>query len=357
MGFVRPGKNDQDRISGAAMRHRKAVLKRTAALKRFWSFTRISLLPILIGLCCFAQIAHANASGEGGALTEGQIDTAWKAAATRLRAMRVEYVTERTFKVVKDPTRYSAKLKERPPDDLAPPREYLTRISLDGPRVRREVLSKGSGPNGLLKRMSLEVTDGKRIKSLTMPGELSMFSYPAGQNRPANLPLLLYLIDNQPILFVMSRSDPVMAGFRPEFKEFHVTKNAERLDGVECVYLEAGDPKARKKVWVQNGKTYTDGIDPIYSQLWLAPTRDFSVIRYAQFINGRLRERVDLRYRKDETSNWVPESWTLELPKRGDDTETEFRKSRVVKWESNPHLDDSEWDFNFPPDAQVSGQD
>jgi len=341
------------------MRYGNAVLKRTVAMQRFWSFTRTGLLPILIGWCGFAQIAHAidSEGGGGGVATKDRINTAWKAAATRLRTMRVEYATERTFKVVKDPARYSARLKERPPDDLAPPREYLTRISLDGPRVRREVLLKGSGPNGPLKRMSLEVTDGKRIKSLTMPGELSMFPYPVGQIYRSNLPLLMYLIDNQPILFVMSRSDAELAGFRPEFKEFHVTKNAERLDGVECVSLEAGDPKARRKVWVQNGKTYTDGIDPIYSQSWLAPTRDFSVIRYAQFINGRLRERIDLRYRKDETSNWVPESWTIELPKRGDDTESEFRKSRVVKWESNPHFDDSEWDFKFPPDAKISDRD
>ena len=269
---------------------------------------------------------------------------AWKTAAARLRAMRVEYVTERTFKVVKAiRCAMRPNSEDRPPDDLAPPREYLTRISLDGPHVRREVLSKGPGPNGSLSRMSLEVTDGKRIKSLTMPGELSMFPYPVGQLHGANLPLLLYLIDNQPILFVMLRSDPVMAGFRPEFKESHLTKNAERIDGVECVSLEAGDPKARRKVWVQNGIQYTDGIDPIYSQVWLAPARDFSVVRYAQFNNGRLRERVDLRYRKDETSNWVPESWTMELPKRGDDTESEFRKSRVVKWESNPAL----WPFRM----------
>ena len=242
------------------MRHRKAVLKRTAALKRFWSFTSISLLPILIGLCCFAQIAHAIASGEGGALTKGQIDMAWKAAATRLRAMRVEYVTERTFKVVKDPTRYSPKLKERPPDDIAPPREYLTRISLDGPRMRREVLSKGSGPNGPLKRMSLHVTDGKRIKSLTMPGELSMFPYPAGQNHRANAPLLLYLIDNQPILFVMSRSDPVMAGFRPEFKEFRSPRTPSGSTASSACTLKRAIPRLAKRSGFKTGKRTPTGL-------------------------------------------------------------------------------------------------
>jgi hypothetical protein len=269
----------------------------------------------------------------------------------------MEYATQTTFKVVKDPTRYSAKLKDRPPDEFAPARHYLTRISLDGPRVRREVLSKGAGLNGPPTRMSLEVTDGKKIKSLTMPGELSIFPNPVGQIHRANMPLLLYLIDNQPILFAMSRSDPALESFHPKFDEFHVAKTDERLDGVHCVYLEAGDPKARKKVWVQNGKTYTDGIVPIYSQLWLAPSQDFSIVRYAQFNDGRLRERVDLRYRKDETANWVPESWTIEMPERGDATKAEFRQSRVVKWESNARFDNSEWDFDFPPDAEVSDRD
>jgi hypothetical protein len=340
------------------MRHPEFIPNQTVVLNRPWAFASIGRALILIGFCVLTQFAHAVAAGKGSqAATKDGINTAWKAAAARLRAMRVEYVTERTFKVVKDPTRYSGKLKDRPPDDILPAREYLTRISLEGPRVRREVLAKGPGPNGSLKRMRLEVTDGTRIKSLTMPGELSSFPNPVGQIHRANMPLMLYLMDNQPILFVMSRSDPAMQSFHPKFDEFRVTKTAERLDGVECVYLEAGDPKARKKVWVEKGITYSDGIDPIYSQLWLAPSRDYSVVRYAQFNDGRLRERVDLHYRKDEQANWVPESWTIELPKRGDETETEFRKSRVVKWESNPRFDRSEWDFKFPPDAQVSDRD
>ena len=94
-----------------------------------------------------------------------------------------------------------------------------------------------------------------------------------------------------------------------------------------------------------------------YSQLWLAPAMDFSVVRYAQVIEGRLRERIDLRYRNDERGNWIPESWTIELPERIDPTKAEFRESRIVKWESNPRFARSEWDFDFPPDAQISDLD
>jgi hypothetical protein len=346
------------KLCEAAMRHGRFGPSRAVVINKFWAFAKFGLLLILSGVCLAKQAAYAAVDDKGVAVeTRGTIETGWKAAAARLRSARVEYLTEKTFKVVNDLTRYSVKLKERPPEEFAPARSYLTRISVDGPRVRREVLSKDPAPSGPLMRMSLEVTDGNKIKSLTMPGELSRFPNPVGQIHRANLPLLLYLIDNQPILFVMSRSDPEMESFNPKFGEFHVAKTAERVDGVECIYLEAGDPQARKKVWVQNGTTYTDGIEPIYSQLWLAPSMDFSVVRYAQFNDGRLRERVDLRYRKDKTANWVPESWTIELPERRDSTKAEFRKSRVVKWESNPHFDHSEWDFNFPPDADVSDRE
>ena len=159
-------------------RHVKIIYE-AAGPRRFRFLGEMLLTLFLIGLCFCTQLADAVAAGEGaGGVTKGAIEKAWKAAASRLRTARVEYATKKTFKVVKDPTRYAAKLKERPPDEFAPARYYLTRISLDGPRVRREVLSKGATPDGPPARMSIEVTDGKKTKSLTMPGELSVFPNP-----------------------------------------------------------------------------------------------------------------------------------------------------------------------------------
>src|SRR5579872_1896267 len=102
-------------------RHVKIIYE-AACLKRFRALDGIRLPLILIGLGLCSELG-AVAAGEGvGGVTKGAIEAVWKAAASRLRCARVEYVTKKTFKVVKDPTRYAAKLKERPPNEFAPAR-------------------------------------------------------------------------------------------------------------------------------------------------------------------------------------------------------------------------------------------
>jgi len=313
-------------------------------------FLFVAAAAIIIG---FNSTACASGpEPRPGAVTTKTVKGAWKAASARLRSARLEYVTRVTFKVVADPTRYSASLKHLPTDEYAPSKESQTRVSIEGIKMRKEVLSKGAGRDAPLQRRELEASDGRIVKRLFMPGGISQRPYPVGNISIPRLPLALELLETSPICFVMSRCVPSISHSNMDLELFRVSGRTERLDGTDCILLELGDPKARTKEFKQNGITYFSG-NPSYSQLCVAPSKDYAIMRSAKFVNGLLKWRVDLQYKMDTDGNWIPKSWTIELPRPDDRTRSEFRSSRVLKWESNAHFDRSEFDISFPADAQV----
>jgi hypothetical protein len=312
--------------------------------------------------------ACAHAADPPGALhppapvSMDAIKKAWQVSAARLHSAILEFETrtnKETRALKEFDKRTGATTRAKSVDDAHSEYWRFTRMSIDGLRMRWEVLFKENNGNTPPERLCMEVSDGNGSKSLTMPGELSAFPYPIGYIRSQTLiPAAAHLVDTLPILMVTSRLLPQVVDAQQgtlSLDKYTIAKRRARLANSDCVILEQGDPKARKRNWVQNGVTFTDGVDHYYEQLWLDPSKDYAIVRYMSYVNTMLCRQIDFQLKDDSYGNAIPQSWTMTFYNASNGKISEMRESRVTLWMSNPKFKPSEFDFTFPPGTVVSG--
>jgi hypothetical protein len=69
------------------------------------------------------------------------------------------------------------------------------------------------------------------------------------------------------------------------------------------------------KLFVDGAKVPHDGRECVLIRhdeklVWVDPSRDFIPLRYQEHTQGKLRQTIDIKYRRDEKLGWVPSGWT-----------------------------------------------
>ena len=277
-------------------------------------------------------------------VTKGTIIDAWREARARVHAARFEFETH--FIVDKRLRESMDREMEITTRTQVVDNEHVgywrvTRISIDGVRLRWELLSKNDRANPPLKRLSIGATDGLRSKSLTVPGEISSLKFPGGHIRRSSLINAAGTTDMLPVFMAISPFYPDITQVQGDvlaFDKYSVAPR-KRVGKMEYVVLELRNDNGRKR---------PDG------EYWLDPNKGFAIVRFMHSLNGNLWHQFDIRYGHDPKGNWVPASWTLNIHDLGNGKLTEIRESRITKWESNPVFTASEFDFEFPPGTIVT---
>lgn len=315
-----------------------------------------------LGIACTHAEDPAGAPNPAAPVSMDAIKGAWQASAARLHSAMLEFETRTTQEThaLKDfDKKAGVTTRAKSVDDAHSEYRRLTRMSIDGLKMRWEVLFQENNGNTAPEKLCLEVSDGRGSKSLTMPGELSRFPYPIGYIHSQNLiRSVSHLIDTLPVLMVTSRLLPQVVDAQQgtlSLDKYTIANRRARLVNSDCVILEQGDPKARRRNWVQNGMSLTDGIDHHYEQLWLDPSKDYAIVRYRNYLNTALWRQIDFQLKGHSSGDVVPQSWTMTFYNASDGKVSETRESRVTKWTSNPQFKPSEFDFTFPPRTVISG--
>jgi hypothetical protein len=112
-----------------------------------------------------------------------------------------------------------------------------------------------------------------------------------------------------------------------DIQEMAIPGRRAVIDGVSCIELE---------------------LQP--NRLWVDPTRDFVVSRFT-LGEGKPTYQITVRYDRDTSGVWVPDSWEIiNYPPGGSLMTTQ---AKMKEYKINPSLNPKEFDLEFPPGTMV----
>lgn len=115
-----------------------------------------------------------------------------------------------------------------------------------------------------------------------------------------------------------------------ELEDEHKTWN-----GIDCRVIRC--PPTR-------GNSQTD--------LWVAPTYGYSIVRLESSSNGEIRGELDCEYNQTEDGIWIPHIWTFSFP-TGDEEPALTVRTEVAEQELNPDFSEESWRVEMPIGAIV----
>ncbi len=117
-----------------------------------------------------------------------------------------------------------------------------------------------------------------------------------------------------------------------------VMPRPEPLNGVDCLVLRGA--------WGTGGER----------RYWLAPSRDFAMVRRAGYAGERLKYQVDVDYRPDSTHGWVVSGWkSMSLNPKTGAVEIAARAA-VTRVTLNEPIDAGMFVLSFPPGTKVTDE-
>ena len=145
------------------------------------------------------------------------------------------------------------------------------------------------------------------------------------------------LIDSLVLRFTFRAFRHERSGF--DCSTLAISSRSGSIDGQKCVILE--------RITLGIG-----GMD-IQEYFWVDPTKGYSIVRY-QLEQGILMRQIDIVYENDKDKLlWIPKDWTYNMF-NPDGTIKQTVESKLVKYELNPKLKDTDFEIEFPPNTQVN---
>lgn len=285
-------------------------------------------------------VLSALCHGQQSVPSIADIEKVWKARQEKVTSAWFEMETERTIFKGYASSRSNvdrAKRKLAPlPEN--PPRDYLVkgtrRFSFRGIKSHDSYVDQAWDPvaKRLYPRQYTEVFDGRRFKSLDIPSA-SDEGYPGGivakgpqSGSALKFPLL-------PILITFRGSHPQ---YFNALNKFRVAGATVRVAGRPCLELvRALEDGQRSEL------------------LYVDLERSYVVVKMVIMDEGRPSWEWTTTYRSDSTVGWVPDSWEY-LLQSGKGHRQDAGRRKVVRYEFNSNLDESEFDIRFPPRTKVN---
>jgi hypothetical protein len=272
------------------------------------------------------------------------IERVWKARQDKVAAARFEIDTEKTIhqgstSFMEEASRRAAGLPPEPEPN--PPRDYLvkgtSRFSLSGAKVRHSYDDQAWDPVGkrLYPKHYVDVFNGQLYKSLDNPSS-GQEDYPSGvvKKVPQSgsalkfplLPLICTLRGNHPQFF-------------RDLGIFRVAGQNVPIAGRPCLELVRGSDRSDNR-----------------EVLYVDQERDYVLVKAMILVDDHPNWQLDVTYSADATVGWVPRSWEYLIRAGKDNRILSSGRRSVIRYEINPHLDDSEFDIRFPPGTRVDDE-
>jgi hypothetical protein len=272
------------------------------------------------------------------AVTLETIAKAWQDRQGRVRSFRFVWTERQTntkgfvTNLVDEPER----LKQMgiPPGSVVPPEdvtfEVPSSICIDGNKVRytRDDRQWSAKEKAYVLQPYMTVFNGELGKTFHSKGA----SY-----APWPQALIQGRFPDARALYL----SPLFMTFRacaPEFRSFDIqtlvlTGRRAVIDGKSCLEVER-----------QLG-SYVE-------RVWIDPSRDYVVVRALSSNTEHPRTKIDIAYRKDADSGWVPEKWDILMFYASGKLQQSMR-AKVTSYQINPPVELSEFDIEFPAGTRV----
>jgi len=143
----------------------------------------------------------------------------------------------------------------------------------------------------------------------------------------ANAQNALFSLATKPLTLTYRVLEPRMGGYQRS--KFRMTPRRAEIGGAQCVVVAIGTETA-----------------PQYSEFWVDPTKDYSVVRYRKMASGKLRHQIDMEYREDPTG-WIPKRWKM-ITVDNDGSLRSSLEDELTNLSLNASLPDSDFDIEIP---------
>ncbi|HEY7428458.1 MAG TPA: hypothetical protein VH682_29770 [Gemmataceae bacterium] len=275
--------------------------------------------------------------------TIADVQKAWQARQDRVRTARFTWKEQRTWPKGSISSTFGPAALERIPEvkgKIMPPADktvdFSYTLAMDNDKVRFEYEGSewANAKQDFRPVKYVSVFDGKTAKHL-YPDGVGHADWPVGvihkgaDYRDAGLAAL------RPLLLVYR---PFVATLQPtDIQEMTLEGEQAVIDGRMCVELVQRLPK--------NSSV----------QLWVDTTQDFLLVRRLIIEQGKPLEQIDIHYRVDRSSGWVPTDW--KIVNYGSKGRLLCSINAVLtSGEFNIGVDPSLFDFDFPPGARVQDE-
>jgi hypothetical protein len=267
--------------------------------------------------------------------TKEAIAKTWKVTQDRIATARFEWTERQTDAA--GSLSFMLRLRNPKLEDVIPPKDttFTKTCSLffDTEAIRYSY--KGAEWSHKVKRyepMSYNSTSKGIVSKLYWePSPHDENWWPQGRIAAKRENLDVSLASLQPILMTFRGMTPDMRAF--DIETFTLTGNSAIIRGHECFAL---------KQKLHDSET----------QLWVDPTRSYSIVRYLVFSRGVIQQKVDVRFELGELGMWIPTQWEtiINLP---DGNLRNSVETRLVKYELNSKIEKNEFELEFPPGTRV----
>uniref|UniRef100_A0A7C4QSZ2 Uncharacterized protein n=1 Tax=Schlesneria paludicola TaxID=360056 RepID=A0A7C4QSZ2_9PLAN len=281
----------------------------------------------LVAVVVFALSGALQAADLGSVAIE-QVLQAWRTRQDQIQSLRIEFTEERVLHRQKD---------------RVPRREH--EVIIKGPKLRHQRVGEdwNYNVNEALSPQYISIFDGTRDVLFLGYEEKTNRVHPVGFRSGKVRKLGISSEANNPTVW------PIFHTFRFDQPGFIPTDaTAWRRAARDGVIGDRRFPVLEETRMTQEPQQY---------RVWVDPERDFCAVRLEM---GPKHIRVtyaqlDIDYDQDPSGVWVPQRWTSRVHcQPGDQFVLEYtaRFSRT-DYELNPPVDDSAFQFNFPPYTEV----
>jgi hypothetical protein len=280
-----------------------------------------------------AEVKNEQAPSTSRDVSVVDIVGAWKARNTKYRSGKLEWVTNHSYEKL---IYASFNQKDEPvkltPEDVKALKgqriefETFSKFSIDGNRMRYELSGRRPAAEfRLVDVHSVSASDGETSKNLIFPGE----DRPYSQGRFLKNPTAeaIYNLDTKPLLWTFACVEETVSQI--SLRDLTVVETKARIGSIDCIVLREIMPKSR-----------------IYSEYWVAPSQEFSIIRYIVQEGNFIQLQLETELAASEDGLWFPKRWRASRFEKDGRLST-YEESVVRKFEINPRFDPSEFQIPF----------
>ncbi len=215
--------------------------------------------------------------------------------------------------------------------------EHAHRESLTFDRTRMRYVHEGPvyafDVDRYCERRFTIVFDGKQPRQL-FEGEQAG-DYPAGFIRDLDAVLEARHTNIEPLVMAFRPLSPKLNG--TDLAGWRMLDKVEGIDGEPCVLYE------HQQEFVTD--TY-----------WLRCDQEYTLARREMMANGKLVERIEIRYRDDPVWGSLPSTWSYEQRHEPSGKRINSVEARLTEFHFNEPIDQAEFDLKFPPRTRLTDE-
>lgn len=287
----------------------------------------------VVAVCAFAIVPGVASAQDNIQIQE--ILKEWDARQKRTKTLRLEWTED----FIETKGSLTKQIPSRVGKGIVPPADSRFQNSgelvLDEGKIRFRYRCHVwcSSKQAYVDDDALHVFDGKAGKQLTVGGTID---YPFGiitnEKKSSNRTLLVL----RPILVTFRPIDPDLSPYGG--MPYVTTGNHAVIQNRVCTEVEV-----------------RRNIKGSVNRLWIDPERGHTVTRITNSENEKLRLKIDVRYRRDQQQNWIPESWEISTY-LSDGSLNRSIRANVSAIAINPSVSKRDFDIEWPVGTYVKNE-